>query len=364
MTPPPISREAITDALDGLQDKLARDVQTMAHPFTVVSDSRDRSAWLRARLDTIGASESAIVLGVAPESWSSLLTLWAQKTRRQAPDDSVPEYQFWGLELEDAIISGYAKRTGRYTLPFGLLLRSTRFPWMSATPDALVTDDPKAAARAAEISRTLGHIRAALKKGADTTKLVPELVRRCEGWWPLQVKNIGFNAASHWAEGVPLYYTVQCLHEAMVFGAGATTAGALIAGQRLIWDDVPVDMNGLLERQIVNLTRLFVRQNIQLDQAPPVDGSEQARRTLSALYPVDKPGKVVALGGDMLDTTCALQAKKAKVSALQEEIDLMSNQVREAMQDAESMVLPDGSGWTYKANRSGARTLLYKKAKG
>jgi predicted phage-related endonuclease len=362
---PPIRPEAITEALDNLEDQLARDVAASvgALPFTVVCDSRDRSLWLKARTATIGASESAVVLGAAPPTWSSLLTLWAVKTKRQPPDESVPEWQFWGLELEDGIINGYGKRTGRFTLPFGLMLRSTRFPWMSATPDAIVTDDPQAATRAAEISRTLGHIRAALKKGADTTKLIPELARRMRGWWPLQVKNIGFTSVDDWSDGVPLYYTIQCLHEAIVFGAKTTTAGALVSGQRLVWDDVHVDMDGLLERQIVNLTRMFMRQHIEQDVQPPPDGSDQARRTLSTLYPVHTPGKVLPLGHDMMETAYAVLAAKAKISALQAEIDLKTNLIREAIGDAERASFPDGSGYTLKANVNGSRVLLHKPSK-
>ena len=333
-------------------------------PFDVVCDSRDREPWLRARRRTIGASEAAIVLGCSP--WSSQLELWAEKTARSEgkPELDSAEYVFWGRELEDAIVAGYGKRAGRTTVPFGLLLSSTRWPWMSATPDALVTDDPAAAARAKTITATLGQIRTALKKKASTKHLLTVLFAATRGWWPLQTKNIGFGSAEHWAEGVPLYYRVQCLQEALVFGTDKVTGAALIAGQRLAWDDIAVERDGLLERQVVNLTRLFMRQYVELDVEPPVDGSDSARQSITALYPRERPEKTLALGGHFLDAADRYDAQKAECKGLEKALKLFENQIRQEMQDAERCVLPDGSGFTFKATATGSRTLLRKKAKG
>lgn len=334
-----------------------------ALPYQVVCDSRDRASWLKARRETVGASESAIVLGCSP--WGSLIELWADKTGRKAPDPALEEAEwlFWGLQLEEAIIEGYGKRAKRTAVPFGILLRSTRWPWLSATPDALVTDDAEAAARAAQITRTLGHIRAALTKGASTEALVVRLTELTAGWWPLQTKNIGYGSAEHWAEGVPLYYRVQCAHEALVFGASRTTGAALIAGQRLAWDDVDVDVEGLLERQVVNLTRLFVRQHVELDVEPAVDGSDSARKTLAQLYPVEKPEKVVSLGADFMHQAERTDDLKAQKKGIDAELKLVENQLRQELQDAERCVFPDGSGYTFKANSAGSRMLLRKKGK-
>jgi putative phage-type endonuclease len=333
-------------------------------PFDVVCDSREREAWLRARRATIGASEAAIVLGCSP--WSSQLELWAEKTGRTQgnPELDSAEYVFWGRELEDAIIAGYGKRAERTAVPFGLLLVSTRWPWLSATPDALVTDDPVAGARASAITRTLGQIRTVLKKKASTKNLLRTLHELTRGWWPLQTKNIGFGSAEHWAEGVPLYYRVQCLQEALVFGADKVTGAALIAGQRLAWDDLEVDREGLLERQVVNLTRLFMRERVELGVEPAVDGSESARKTLAALYPLEKPEKTIALGGELMEGADLYDRHKAEIKRLEDALALFGNQVRQEMQDAERCVFPNGSGFTCKANKSGSRVLLRKKAKG
>lgn len=332
-------------------------------PFSVVCDSRDRETWLRARRATIGASEAAVVLGCSP--WSSLLALWAEKTgRAEGHELEGAEFIFWGLELEDAIIRGYGKRAGRVAVSFGLLLRSTRWPWLSATPDALVTDDKDAAQRATQITRTLGQIRTAMKKRASTANLLQVLHGLTRGWWPLQTKNIGFGSAEHWADGVPLYYRIQCLQEALVFGAEKTTGAALIAGQRLAWDDVEVDEGGLLERQIVNLTRLFMRQYVELDLEPAADASVSARETLVSLYPRHKPETTIALGGDLMEEAHRYDRLKADTKQAEKQLKLIENQLRQELQDTERCVFPDGSGFTYKTSSNGTRTLLRKQAKG
>jgi predicted phage-related endonuclease len=369
MTPPkPEAIRQLHDIeaqVDKLQDKLQLQVAEAVLPYRVICDSREEEQWKLARQATIGASESAIIMGAAPDSWSSPLTLWAEKTGaapRREWDDA--EYMFWGHKLENGIIEGYGERTGRTTLPFGLLLRSTRWPWMSATPDALVTDSPEHGKRAAQISRTLGHIRAALKKRANIDNLSRELAERCVGWWPLQIKNIGYSSAEHWTDGVPLYYRIQCTHEALVYGAGQTTAAALIAGQKLAWDDVPADARtDLLSRQIVNLTKAFMDDYITPKVQPAATSHESARHTIAALYPRHVEGRTIALGGDLMQSADMYDQARSDMKAGEKLIAEFENLIRQTMQDAERCVFPDGSGFTLKANKNGVRSLLRKKAK-
>lgn len=328
-------------------------------PYDVCASERDRATWLAARRSFIGASESAVVLGDG--HFASLLELWASKTGRVQRDID-NERMFWGRQLENAIVAGYAERANRCVLPFGLLLRSRAWPWMSATPDALVTDDRDAVVRVPEISRTLGWIRAALRRGRRVHKLRDELARLTAGWWPLQVKNIGYESAHDWADGVPVYYRVQCLHEALVFGASKVTGAALIAGQRLAWDDIDVDPDGQVERRIVEDTRRFMSENVEGGLEPRADGSESARRMLAMLYPVAQPGKEIALDGEMLSELGAYDASKAEIKRLSGDVAQFENAIRQAMKDAERGVFADGSGFTLKCTARGNRQLLRKHA--
>lgn len=311
-------------------------------PFEVVCDSANREAWLAARQQTIGASESAVVLGHHP--WVSQLELWAIKTGKaeaQSLDDN--EAVFWGNALEGAIVDGYAKRTGRVSVPFGLMLRSTRYPWLSATPDALTTDDPEAAERARALHGAIQGMRSYLRKDMRT---MFDYERLAAGWWPLQIKNIGFGSAEHWADGVPIYYRIQCTQEALVWGATRCTGAALIAGQRLAWDDVELD--DALPDQLVNLTLRFWRDNIVSGAEPPPDASESAKRALAALYPVERPELVLQLGLDHLEMAREHDELKAQRARLKERQSQIENEMRAAIGEASTAVFADGTGYTLK----------------
>lgn len=342
-------------------------------PYVITSDGRDRATWLAARRATIGASESAIVLGVSP--WGSLIELWGEKTGRapRIEPETESEWTFWGHVLEDAICHGYGLRTGRAAIPFQLGLRSTKWDWLSATPDALATDDPEARAREPLLRASLDSIRLSLKLAAEgkvppdvaageLDALTLEMAAHARGWWPLQLKNIGYKAAEHWVEGVPTHYTVQCVHEAMVWGATRTTGAALVAGQRLVWDDVELASEELVQRQIVNLTRRFIDAHITPQVEPLADGSDSARGTLSQLYPMHEPEKTVNLGGELFDFAQRADRLKAEVKKHAAEIALCENRIRQAMGDAERCLLSDNTGYTLKADSKGTRRLLRKKA--
>jgi predicted phage-related endonuclease len=321
-------------------------------PFAIVCHSSDRDRWLAERRKGVGASESAAILGQQPPSWSSAYELWAIKTGR-APEKELDdlEYVFWGSELEPAIISGYGKRTQRTVVPFGLMLRSTRWPWMTATPDALVSES----ATANDASRMAQLVTESIA-GHDILHEMAENVATC-GWWPLQTKNIGFGSADHWANGLPAYYAIQCIHEALVFGAGKVTGAALIAGQRLAWDDITVNLEGTLERQIVNLTKRFMADHVEADVAPAPDHSESSKRALVAVFPLEQPGKKVVLGATAMDRAYELERAKEQLKAAEVEAKRLENLIRAEMGDAEVAIYPDGSAHTLKSQTRGGSTF-------
>jgi putative phage-type endonuclease len=310
-------------------------------PFTIVCDSSDRPVWLAARDSGVGASESSAVLGCSP--WSSAIELWAVKTgRAPAKDLTDVEAVFWGNALESAIVSGYSQRTGRAVVNFGVMLRSTRWPWLTATPDAFTSERASAEDTDALLA-CIGEIR----QGGSEVEALHAAIEK-GGWFPLQIKNIGFGSAEHWSEGVPLYYRVQCTQEALVCGAARTSGAALIAGQRLAWDDVEVDLDGVLERQVVNLTRHFWSECVKADVQPTPDASESARRALAVLFPRAELGKQVVLGAAAMDRAYALEAAKERLLQAKRECDELENLIRADIGDAETAVYPDGSAHTLK----------------
>ena len=94
---------------------------------------RDRTEWLRARQDTIGSSEAASALGIKP----SPLQLYVSKVNPQSEDTPLTIPQRVGLALEDTVADLYHTETGREIAEKQVFLRSSRYPWMSATIDGL-----------------------------------------------------------------------------------------------------------------------------------------------------------------------------------------------------------------------------------
>lgn len=274
-------------------------------------------AWLAARKEGIGASEIACVLGISP--WGSALSLYAEKIGLAEHENlDGNEAVFWGSQLETAIIDGYAKRTGRQVRVFQRLIRSTRWPWMLATPDAETSDD-----------------------GVT--------------WWPLQVKNIGLNSASHWEDGAPDYYRVQVTQEALVYGATKITAAALVAGQKLIWEDIEVD--DIMSRQIVNLGERFWVDHVVARNPPSADGSKASRTALAQMFPRHEPGKAVALSAEFIDIDQQIVEAKAARKELEAQIEALEIRVREAIADAELASLPNGIVYTYKTATVGFKEV-------
>lgn len=338
-------------------------------PFAIVCDSvADREGWLRERKTSIGASESASVLGRG--AFQSAYALWQVKAGNVEPDSlEEREHVFWGNQLENAIIEGYAKRTGRVTVPFGLMLRSERWPWLTCTPDAWVCEG----ASPVEAEKLRGFVEMLRRVPAESLREREKFAHEfadfvSRGWWPLQVKNVGFRSSEDWTEGVPDYYRIQCVHEYLVCGAERTTGCALVAGQRLVWDDV--EHEEIIERQVVNLTREFMK-SLKESIPPAVDGSESTRRAIAKRWPESEAGKIVRGSADAMARAYELDSLKSLAAATLAKAAELENAMRAEIADAESIVFPDGSGFTlktqikksYTVRESSTRVLRRKRVK-
>jgi len=322
-------------------------------PFTVVCDGSDPDdpRWLEARNATIGASESPTVLGLDP--FGSTLSLWARKVGIEPPLDlSDKEAVFWGRQLEASIIAGYGARTGRQVVGFGLLLRSTRWPWLSATPDAMATDDDEAdadwLAHAIDACRACDHETDPEERQLRTADLWAAL----DGWWPLQTKNVGLRMAPAWEDGIPEHYLSQVEHEALVMGCGRGTGAALIGGQQLVWDDLtdigPATATG---QRLINRTRLFWYVNVADKVQPPADGSADARKLLEKWFPRQDPNTIIRLPMEAMRWADELDELKNTIREAKGRADELENLIRQQIGKNELGVLPDGSGWSYKVQQ-------------
>lgn len=227
----------------------------------VKTQTLDREQWLAVRKRGIGSSDAAAAVGLNP--YKSQLELWMEKTGRDAKlpkidpeDDSTPVY--WGTLLEHIVAAQYTRRTGNRIRRVNAVLQHPTKPWMLANLDREVVG-------------------------------VPDVQI-------LECKTAGINGARLWRDGVPEYVQLQVMHQLAVTGKQAADIAVLICGQELRIHHVERDER--LIAQLVELERRFWRC-VELDVAPPADGSDSGHQALQALYPRDD-GSVLDFSGDLV----------------------------------------------------------------
>lgn len=225
----------------------------------------DRHQWLAVRKGGIGSSDAASAVGLNP--YKSALELWLEKTGRDTNlpkvdpnDETSPMY--WGTLLEPIVAAHYTKRTGNKVRRVNAVLQHPREPWMLANLDREVV-------------------------GAPDVQI-------------LECKTAGQNGARLWKDGVPEYVQLQVMHQLAVTGKQAADVAVLICGQELQVHRIERDETMI--GQLIELERHFWRY-VELDQAPPADGSDSANVALRALYPGDN--------GEILDLSCDLALSAA-----------------------------------------------------
>ncbi|AEJ00214.1 phage-type endonuclease [Nitrosomonas sp. Is79A3] len=225
----------------------------------VRTNDLNRDQWLTVRKSGIGSSDAAAAVGLNP--YKSQLELWLEKTGR---DDNLPKTDpndesspmYWGILLEPFVAAHYTKRTGNKVRRINAVLQHPIEPWMLANIDREVI-------------------------GAADVQI-------------LECKTTGINGVRLWKEGVPEYVQLQVMHQLAVTGKQAADVAVLICGQEL--QVHRIDRDETMIERLIELERQFWRF-VELDQAPPADGSDSADVALRCLYPQDN-GKTLDLSRD------------------------------------------------------------------
>ena len=148
---------------------------------------KNRTEWLKARINGIGASEAAAAVGMSP--YKSNTELWEEKTgRRKAPDISNKPYVQYGKESEKYLRALFALDYPQYQVDydeFGMIRNCSHCPWAFATLDGALTD-----------KRTKKHGILEIK----TT----EIMRA--GQW------------DEWNGKIPQHYYIQVIHQLLATG--------------------------------------------------------------------------------------------------------------------------------------------------
>ena len=102
---------------------------------------KDRTEWLKNRLNGIGGSEISAVIGCNP--YLDNIELWELKTgRRQAQDISDKPYVQYGTQAEEHLRALFALDFPQYIVDYvdNNSFRNDRYPWALASLDGWLTD--------------------------------------------------------------------------------------------------------------------------------------------------------------------------------------------------------------------------------
>jgi putative phage-type endonuclease len=282
----------------------------------VKTNDLGRDEWLAIRKKGIGSSDAAAAVGLNP--YKSQLELWLEKTDKDQDlpktdpnDESSPAY--WGTLLEPIVAAHYTRRTGKRVRRINAVLQHPSEYWMLANIDREIMGD-------------------------DSVQI-------------LECKTAGLNGARLWRDGVPEYVQLQVMHQLPVTGKQAADVAVLICGQELEIHRITRDERMIA--QLIDLERAFWRC-VELDQAPPVDGSDSADRALRCLFPRDS-GEHLDLTDDreMSAAFCDLLAvRQVMADHVKREAEL-KQRIQQRMGEASGAVFEGGSV-TWKRSRDGA----------
>lgn len=247
--------------------------------------------WLEARKGGIGSSDAPVIAGET----GSVVELWAQKSGLidpPEPDEELARLFEWGHRLEPVIADWYADHYGRPLRRVNQMLVHPQVPWAFASLDRVTTGRER---RIVEIKTT--------RRGWDAGEPVPGRIQ------------------------------AQVQHQLWVSGYDMADVAVLTGGSEpkvheIARDDKFIDDLVFLETEFWGWVTSGTR--------PPMDGSENARRILSSLYPrndgtlIPSSPELDAVVGDWLAARAAKDEAEARA-------DTLANTIRALIGDADGI---------------------------
>lgn len=272
-----------------------------------------REAWLAARRNHIGASESAAIFGVGYRNQSPW-SVWESKVNPDAAaiDEDEDECLRIGRLIEPALRDMFEDETELQLAPpeaFEMHIHPD-FEFLAATLDGRTTDAV-----------------------------------------PVELKNVGNFATAEWKNGgTPLKFEVQVQHQLAVTGAEFGFLLGLIAGQHI--ELRRIERNERFINTLIAKAAEFW-ELVESRTPPPLEPSIQCKRALERLHP-DGNGRAIALPTSMQATAQRIDELKEQRKAIDDEITLRENEIRQCIGDATFCEFPDGSAYSWKTvHRSG-----------
>ncbi|MBK5238850.1 MAG: YqaJ viral recombinase family protein [Actinomycetales bacterium] len=277
--------------------------------FTIVDITPDTTEWLAERLNSIGASEAAGVLGRS--KYQSPLSVFYSKMG-QASD--FPEELSYVTHASEDVVAGWVTKFHPEwgILEPGFMARSVTAPWLHASFDRILLQP-------------------------DGTRI------------PLQIKTGHQNAMSSWDAGVPVEYQVQEQVEMFVYGAQKARLVVMHGGRTFDWFDIIRD-DTFINDELIPETRAFWADHVS-QQLPP----EPVTTAEAAQVWAGDPELSVEGSEALFDLWGAYGLMQAEEISAKEAIEAVKLQLQLAMRDATELTYLGQTLFTWKPRKGASR---------
>ena len=220
--------------------------ETLKLPDGLATLYPDRPAWLEGRRGVIGGSDIASLLGLS--SFTSPLEIYYSKIDNAPAVDNEPsEIMHWGNVLEPVILSEWAKNSGVTYDDRLMIVRSSTFPFLGGSPDAIQTNRDGEPIRWIEIKN----------------------VRSDRYWKDTEI-------------GMPERVYAQVQHGMLCSGLTEAVVIALVGGSTMI--ERTVDADAIYQHGIILTADRWWNDHVRTSTPPAPDGTDSSQRALNRAW--------------------------------------------------------------------------------
>ena len=264
------------------------------------------------RNKSIGGTDISAILGLSP--YKTALDVWLEK---RGLSDPVIENRAMriGKRMEPVLLAEYEDETGRHAESWQQHLKHEEFEFLTGTPDAIVTSEPRG----------------------------------------VELKTAGLRQIDRWGEPgtdhVPEEYLIQCSWYMMLTNFELWDLAALLGGQD--FRVYQIARNPELEAMMCEAALGFWSSHVIADVPPELDGSESARRYVERQYRRNvQPLRQATLTEVQLLER--LVDARLRWGAIEEEKERCETLVKAAIGDADGLEWVNGKV-TWKATKDSSK---------